>query len=55
MNYYATLPMGLERIAGEEIKEFGGRVYEIRNGKGRIFFTGKEELVEKINFFRENN
>lgn len=52
MHYYATSPMGLEKIAAEEIKELGGKIYEIRKGKGRIFFTGSEDLIPKVNFFR---
>ena len=54
MQYYATLPMGLEKISAEEIKELGGKIYEIRDGKGRIFFSGSENLIAKINFFRQN-
>ncbi len=52
MQYYATVPMGLEEIAAEEIREFGGKIYEIRKGRGRIFFEGELELIPKINFFR---
>jgi len=54
MQYYATLPMGLEKISAEEIKELGGKIYEIRERKGRIFFSGSENLIAKINFFRQN-
>jgi len=46
--------MGLEKISAEEIKELGGKIYEIRDGKGRIFFSGSENLIAKINFFRQN-
>jgi|GEM_PF-6844275 tRNA (guanine6-N2)-methyltransferase len=53
--YYATAIMGLERIAADEIKELGGRVKEIREGKGRIFFEGNFELIPKLNFFRANH
>ncbi len=55
MKYYATAIMGLERIAADEIEELGGRIKEIREGKGRIFFEGKFELIPKLNFFRANH
>jgi len=30
MRFYATLPMGLERISAEEIRKIGGKVLEIK-------------------------
>ena len=51
MRFYATVPMGLEEISSEEIEELGGRIYSIREGKGRVFFEGNQELVPKLNFF----
>ncbi len=52
MQYYATVPMGLEKFSAQEIEEFGGKINEMR--RGRIFFEGKFELIPKINFFRKN-
>ncbi|HDO19388.1 MAG TPA: class I SAM-dependent RNA methyltransferase, partial [Thermoplasmatales archaeon] len=33
-----------------EIEDLGGKVYEIREKRGRIFFEGNEELIPKINY-----
>nr|WP_232215802.1 hypothetical protein [Archaeoglobus veneficus] len=38
--FYATLPPGLEDIAAEEIEELGFKVFELRRGRGRVFFQG---------------
>ena len=54
MEYYATTMAGLERIAAEEIKEYGGKIREIREGKGRVFFEGDENLIVELNFFRSH-
>jgi len=43
VKFYATLPPGLEDVAAKEIVELGGEVEEIRHGKGRIFFSGREK------------
>lgn len=51
MRFYATVPMGLEKISAREIEEIGGRIEEIREGKGRIFFKGDQNLIPKLNFF----
>ena len=50
MRFYATLPMGFEEIAAREIMKFGGRIIEVRKGRGRIFFEGSEDLVFKLNY-----
>ncbi|AEF95679.1 tRNA (guanine(6)-N2)-methyltransferase [Methanotorris igneus] len=48
--YYATLPPGLEKISSDEIEELGGRIFRIKEGKGRIFFEGDFELIPKVNY-----
>ncbi len=50
MRFYATLPMGFERVSAGEISKIGGKILEIRDQRGRIFFEGKEELIPKLNF-----
>ena len=47
--FYATLPMGLERVSAREIEGFGGRIRELREGKGRVFFEGRMDLVPILN------
>ncbi len=49
MEFYATLPPGIEDIASKEVEKLGGKTFEIRKGKGRIFFEGNEELIPKLN------
>ena len=48
--YYATLPPGLEKISSDEIEELGGKIFRIKEGKGRIFFEGDFELIPKVNY-----
>ncbi len=55
MEYYATTIAGLEKIAADEIREHGGKIREIREGKGRIFFYGGENLISHLNFFRSHH
>jgi len=50
MQLYVTLPPGLEDIAAREIESLGGKVTEIRHGKGRVFFEGDLELMAKLNY-----
>ncbi len=50
MRFYATLSPGLEDVAAEEIEELGGRVTEVRRGKGRVFFEGDLKLMAKLNY-----
>lgn len=50
MRFYATLPMGLEKISAEEIRKIGGKVLEIKDQRGRVFFEGKDDLIPKLNF-----
>lgn len=49
MKFYATLPPGLEDVAAEEVEELRGKVEEIRQGKGKIFFSGKKSLIPTLN------
>ncbi|MEM0088515.1 MAG: tRNA (guanine(6)-N2)-methyltransferase [Archaeoglobaceae archaeon] len=49
MEFYATLSPGLEDVAVEEIKSFGAKVAEAKQGKGRVFFSGKPELIPLLN------
>jgi len=49
VKFYATLPPGLEDVAAKEIVELGGKVEEIRHGKGRIFFSGEKSMIPAIN------
>lgn len=49
MDFYATLPPGLEDVAAEELMGFGAEIAEIRHGKGRIFFSGNPELIPLVN------
>ncbi len=51
MQYYATLPPGLEDIAADEVEGLGGRVIERRVGKGRIFFEGGKRLIGVLNSY----
>jgi 23S rRNA G2445 N2-methylase RlmL len=46
MELYATLPPGLEDVAAKEIKTLGGKITEIRYGKGRIF--ARRKISEKL-------
>jgi len=55
MEYYATTIAGLEKVAADEIREHGGKIREIREGKGRIFFDGNENLISELNFFRSHH
>ena len=50
MDYYVTLSPGLEKISKNEIEEFKGKIKEIRENKGRIFFSGDLELIPRINY-----
>ncbi len=50
MRFYATLSPGLEEIAAREIESFGGKIVEIRKGKGRVFFEGDLKLMAKLNY-----
>ncbi|AIJ06193.1 RNA methylase [Methanocaldococcus bathoardescens] len=50
MDYYVTLSPGLEKISKNEIESFEGKIKEIRENKGRIFFSGDLELIPKINY-----
>ncbi len=49
MEFYATLPPGIEDVAAEELQSFGARIVEIREGKGRVFFEGDKDLIPKLN------
>ncbi len=51
MRFYATLPPGLEDVAAKEVEEFGCRVEEIREGRGRIFFSGEKLVIPLLNHF----
>ena len=50
MRFYATLSPGLEEIAANEIESLGGKIVEIRRGKGRVFFEGDLKLMAKLNY-----
>ena len=50
MKLYVTTTPGLEDVSAKEIKSLGGKVEEIRNGKGRVFLTGDLKLVAKLNY-----
>ncbi|NPA63110.1 MAG: class I SAM-dependent RNA methyltransferase [Methanococci archaeon] len=50
MDFYSTLSPGLERVSQREIEILGGRIKEIRDNKGRIFFKGDLEVIPKINY-----
>ncbi len=51
MEFYATLPPGLEDVAAEELIELGASVKELRSGKGRVFFETRCENVRKLNLW----
>jgi tRNA (guanine6-N2)-methyltransferase len=51
VNFYATLCPGLEDVAAEEIEKLGGRVIEIRQNKGRVFFEGSRKMIPAINSY----
>ncbi len=50
MQFYATLSPGLEDISAREVERLGGRVTEIRKGRGRIFFEGDLKLMVRLNY-----
>lgn len=50
MEFYVTLPPGLEDVVADEITGLGGNILEIREGKGRVFFEGNEVLIAKLNY-----
>ncbi len=50
MRFYATLPPGLEHVSAREVEELGGRITEIRKGRGRIFFEGDLKLMVRLNY-----
>ncbi len=50
MQFYATLSPGLEEVAAREIEELGGRVTEVRRGRGRVFFEGDLKLMARLNY-----
>ncbi|WP_456370794.1 tRNA (guanine(6)-N2)-methyltransferase [Geoglobus sp.] len=48
--FYATCPPGLEFVAAGEIEGKGlGRVTEVREGKGRVFFRSSWERIPHLN------
>ncbi|NOY11370.1 MAG: class I SAM-dependent RNA methyltransferase [Archaeoglobi archaeon] len=48
--FYATCPPGLEFVAAGEIEGKGlGRVVEVREGKGRVFFRSSWQNVPRLN------
>ncbi len=49
MQFYATLPPGIEDVAAKELEELGAKVIELREAKGRVFFECNEKLVPKLN------
>ncbi|ADG13674.1 putative RNA methylase [Methanocaldococcus infernus ME] len=51
MELYSTLSPGLEKIAKEEIESLGGKVKEIREERGRVFFEGDLKVMAKLNYF----
>jgi tRNA (guanine6-N2)-methyltransferase len=51
MEFYATVPPGIEDIASEEIEGLGGKITDVRKNRGRIFFKGDKNLIPKVNFF----
>ncbi len=51
VNFYATLCPGLEDVAAEEIEKLGGRVIEIRQNRGRVFFEGSRKMIPAINSY----
>ena len=50
MKLYVTTTPGLEDVSAREIESLGGRVEEIRYGRGRVFLTGDLKLVAKLNY-----
>ncbi len=50
MQFYATLSPGLEEVAAKEIESLSGKVTEVREGRGRIFFEGDLKLMAKLNY-----
>jgi tRNA (guanine6-N2)-methyltransferase len=50
MRFYATLPPGLEEVSAKEIESLGGKITEVRYGKGRVFFEGDVELMVRLNY-----
>ncbi|MET1124169.1 MAG: tRNA (guanine(6)-N2)-methyltransferase [Archaeoglobaceae archaeon] len=49
MEFYATLPPGIEDIAAKEVETLDGRITELREGKGRIFFSAPKKLIPRFN------
>ncbi len=50
MQIYVTTAPGLEDISAREIEVLGGKIREVRVGKGRVFLEGDLELVVKLNY-----
>jgi len=48
MLYLSTTIQGLEDLAAEEIKKFGGKIIELR--KGKVIYEGGEELIYALNY-----
>lgn len=51
MRFYATLTPGLEDVAAKEVESFGCKVEEIRERRGRIFFSGEKSAIPLLNHF----
>ncbi len=49
VRFFASVPLGLEEVAGREIRELGGMVTGY--GRGKVFFEGDEALIYLGNFF----
>ncbi len=49
-SFYVTTTPGLEFISAREIEKLGGRIEEIRRGRGRIFLRGDLELMVRLNY-----
>lgn len=48
MRFFASVPLGLEEVAGREIRRLGDRVTNY--GRGKVFFEGSEALIYLGNF-----
>ncbi len=50
MIIYVTTAPGLEDVCAKEVENLGGKVVEVREGRGRVFLKGDLKIAVKLNY-----